>query len=113
MPDANLKGIIDAGAPFKDPAIIGSMQGRWTAETDQATALGYLRDSLNELGAHAAQAGVPLIYEPLNRYETNLINTIGDGVELLSSLSTDNVKLLADLFHMQIEEVNLADAIRA
>jgi sugar phosphate isomerase/epimerase len=42
-----------------------------------------------------------------------LITTIADGVELMKSLSTDNVKLLADLFHMNIEETNLADAIRA
>ena len=107
-----IKGIIDAGAPYNAPAIIGSMQGRWTADTDQDTALGYLRDSLNELGAHAAQAGVPLIYEPLNRYETNLATTMKEGVELLAPLNTDNVVLLADLFHMNIEESCIAQGIR-
>lgn len=107
-----IKGIIDAGAPFKAPAIIGSMQGRWDAETDKDTALGYLRDSLNELGAHAANHGVPLIYEPLNRYETNLATTMAEGVELLAPLTNDNVVLLADLFHMNIEEANIAQGIR-
>ncbi|MEQ9409034.1 MAG: sugar phosphate isomerase/epimerase family protein [Fuerstiella sp.] len=107
-----IKGIIDAGAPFSAPAIIGSMQGRWDATTDRDTALGYLRDSLEELGAHAAAQGVPLIYEPLNRYETNLATTMKEGVDLLTPLSTDNVLLLADLFHMNIEETSIADGLR-
>src|SRR5436305_2109057 len=76
-------------------------------------ALAYLTDALNQLGEHAKQFNVPLFFEPLNRYETNLVNTIGDGVKLLGSLSTRNVKLLADLFHMNIEELDLPAAIRA
>jgi len=67
---------------------------------DRDTALGYLADALNELGEHTKQYSVPLIYEPLDRYETNLVNTVASGVELLKILSTDNVKLLPDLFHM-------------
>ncbi len=106
-----IRGIIDAGAPFGAPAIIGSMQGRWDATTDQATAMQLLRDSLELLGSHAAEQGVPLIYEPLNRYETNIAVTMEQGVELLEPLSTDNVVLLADLFHMNIEEISIADAL--
>lgn len=107
-----IRGIIEAGAPFSAPAIIGSMQGKWDATTDKETALGYLRDCLNELGEHAKNLGVPLIYEPLNRYETNLATTMNEGVDLLAPLTTDNVVLLADLFHMNIEEANIADGLR-
>jgi sugar phosphate isomerase/epimerase len=56
---------------------------------------------------------VTLIYEPLNRYETNMCNTLADGVALVESLETRNVKLLADLFHANIEEADIASAIRA
>ncbi|MCH8828631.1 MAG: sugar phosphate isomerase/epimerase [Planctomycetes bacterium] len=108
-----VKSMIDFGAPYRAPAIIGSMQGRWGGDLNRDAALALLRDALNELGTHAAEKGVPLIYEPLNRYETNLITTIADGVELMKSLSTDNVKLLADLFHMNIEESNVAAAVLA
>ncbi len=107
-----VRSIIDLAGPFGAPAIIGSMQGRWDDAVDRPTAIGYLSEALNELGEHAKQYNVPLIYEPLNRYETNLINTVADGVELMKSLSTGNVKLLADLFHMNIEEANIAGAIR-
>lgn len=108
-----IESIIDFGAQFQAPAIIGSMQGRWGEGVDRETALGWLREGLNRLGAAAADRGVPLLYEPLNRYETNLCNTIDDGVVLLGSLATSNVQLLADLFHMNIEEVDLAAALRA
>jgi sugar phosphate isomerase/epimerase len=108
-----VRSIIDFGGPHGAPAIIGSMQGKWGGDLSRDAALDLLREALNELGQYASKHNVPLIYEPLNRYETNLITTVADGVELMKSLATDNVKLLADLFHMNIEETNLADAIRA
>jgi sugar phosphate isomerase/epimerase len=110
---AFVKSMIDFGGHCGAPAIIGSMQGRWGKDLPKDAALDLLREALNELGEHARQYDIPLIYEPLNRYETNLVTTVADGVALMQSLSTDNVKLLADLFHMNIEETNMADAIRA
>lgn len=107
-----IRQMIDFGGEFAAPAIIGSMQGKWGGDLDLDGALSLLRDALNDLGPHAAKHDVPLIYEPLNRYETNLIKTVADGVTFLKTLSTDNVKLLADLFHMNIEESDLAAAIR-
>lgn len=110
---AFIKSIIAAGGPFGAPAIIGSMQGRWGGDISRDQALDLLGDALNELGAYAGnEFGVPLIYEPLNRYETNLITTMADGAQYLEGLNTDNVVLLADLFHMNIEETNVADGIR-
>jgi sugar phosphate isomerase/epimerase len=108
-----VQSIIDRAGPLGASAIIGSMQGRWGEGVDRSAALGHLTQALNTLGEHARQYGVPLIYEPLNRYETNLTNTVEDGVRLVRSLSSSNVVLLADLFHMNIEEANLADALRA
>lgn len=107
-----IRGMVDFGGPFGAPAIIGSMQGRFGGDVSRDTALEYLAEALNELGEHARQYNVPLIYEPLNRYETNLICTLADGVQLLEGLETDNVKLLADLFHMNIEERDLGEALR-
>ena len=104
--------IIDFGAPFRAPAIIGSMQGKWGGELSRDGALSLLADALNGLGTYAGEQGVPLIYEHLNRYETNLINTVAAAADFLKSLSTGNVKLLADLFHMNIEESDLAESIR-
>ena len=107
-----VKSIIDAAAQFGASAIIGSMQGNSTKDVDHKAAIGYLSEALEELGQHAAGHGVPLMYEPLNRYETNLCNTMEGGVSLLNSLSTKNVVLLADLFHMNIEEQDIAGALR-
>lgn len=107
-----IRSMIDFGGANGAPAIIGSMQGRWGGAVDKATARGWLGDALCELGDHARQYNVPLIYEPLNRYETNLCNTQGDGVNLLEEVGATNVRLLADLFHMNIEEVDIASALR-
>ena len=108
-----IREIVDFAGQFRAPAIIGSMQGRSGEGVEHPTALGYLADALEFLGEHAKQHDVPLIYEPLNRYETNLANTLDAGVKLIRSLSTTNVVLLADLFHMNIEEINPGDSLRA
>jgi sugar phosphate isomerase/epimerase len=105
--------LIDVGARFGAPVIIGSMQGSLEKGVTRNQALGWLREALNELGKKAKSRGVKLIFEPLNRYETDMINCLADGVELIRSLTTDNVVLLADLFHMNIEEDSLPAAIRA
>ena len=107
-----VKLMIDLGGPFGAPAIIGSMQGRWGGDVSKDQALGWLADALKELGHHAQQYRIPLIYEPLNRYETNLINTMSDGAYLLEQAGIANVVLLADLFHMNIEEDSIAEGLR-
>lgn len=107
-----VRAIIDVAGRFGAPAIIGSMQGRWDGEVDRARALGSLAEALEELGDHAAEHKVPLLYEPLNRYETNLFNRVGDTAAWLRTLRTRNVRILADLFHMNIDEANTAAALR-
>lgn len=108
-----IRSIIDFGGQYGASAIIGSMQGRSGGGVDRDAALGYLAEALDELGEYAGQYQVPLIYEPLNRYETDQVTTVEGGVRLLESLSTRNVTLLCDLFHMNIEEADLAAALRA
>lgn len=108
-----IRNMINYGAQFGVPAIIGSMQGRWGGDISKEQAFDWLRSALNELGPIAGEQGTFLIYEPLNRYETNMCNTMAEGVELMNTLDTRDVKLLADVFHMGIEEDNPADAMRA
>lgn len=107
-----IRRIIDLAGSLGAPAIIGSMQGRWTPELPKPDALQLLAEGLEELGRHAAQFSVPLLFEPLNRYETNLVNSVADGLALVQRLETANVRLLCDLFHMNIEEVDVAGALR-
>jgi sugar phosphate isomerase/epimerase len=105
--------IIALGARFGAPAIVGSMQGRADPGVAPETALGWLAEGLAELGARAQAAGVPLLFEPLNRYETNLCTSLGAAAALLERTGSPALRLLADLFHMNIEETDLAAALRA
>jgi sugar phosphate isomerase/epimerase len=107
-----IREIIDVAGEFGAPAIIGSMQGRWDSGMSREQALKHLADAVEDLGSHAARHGVPVLYEPLNRYETNLFNRLGDTARWLANLGTRNVRILADLFHMNIEEANSAAALR-
>ncbi len=108
-----IAGIISRAGEFGAKAIIGSMQGRWGGEVDRATARQWLGEALVDLGAQAKAVGAELIFEPLNRYESNMSNTLADAVELLQTAGAADVRVLADLFHMNIEEADLPAAIRA
>ncbi|MBI3191414.1 MAG: sugar phosphate isomerase/epimerase, partial [Pedosphaera parvula] len=108
-----IAAIIDFAGGFNAPAIIGSMQGRWGDGVAREQALAWLAEALEQLGPRAHAHGVPLLYEPLNRYETNLFTRVADAVEFLKPLRTRNLKLLCDLFHMNIEEASMPDALRA
>jgi len=104
--------IVDFAGGFGAPAIIGSMQGRVAEGIEREQALAWLKEELDQLGPRAHALDVPLLYEPLNRYETNLFSTVADSLAFLATLRTRNVKLLVDLFHANIEERDLAAALR-
>lgn len=106
--------IIDVAAEFGAPAIIGSMQGQAVNAANREEALDRLADSLGMLVTRAARHGQPLLYEPLNRYETNLFNEQLAAAEFLQArgLAKAGVKLLCDLFHMNIEESDPAATLR-
>jgi len=104
--------IVDFAGSFGAPAILGSMQGRWEGSVSREQALAWLAEALEQLGPRAHAQGVPFLYEFLNRYETNLFNRVADSLEFLKTLRTQNVKLLCDLFHMNIEESDVAAALR-
>jgi len=92
------------------PAIIGSMQGR--CEAGRARALQWLAEALEELSAESARHHQVLLFEPLNRYETDVFNRQGDAAAFLRGLTSPNIRLLCDLFHMNLEERSLAGALK-
>jgi D-psicose/D-tagatose/L-ribulose 3-epimerase len=72
-----------------------------------------LRRNLAPLAEEALEAGVVLGIEPLNRYETSLLNTTAQALEALGPLLGRGVGLALDTYHLGIEERSSADAIRA
>ncbi len=64
-----------------------------------------LVDALGRLGEHAAREGVFLYLEPLNRYEDHMVNRLVDGIALIDAVGLSSVRLAADTYHQNIEEV--------
>ena len=60
----------------------------------------------------AAPKGVTLMIEPVNRYEINFVNSVDDAAALLARVERDNVGIMPDLFHMNIEEPSIAESLR-
>ena len=68
--------------------------------------------ALSELGEHAAREGALVLLEPLNRYEDHMLNRVEQAVALADAVGLDSVQVMADLYHMNIEEADPLQALR-
>ena len=69
-------------------------------------------ENLVKAGKIAQECGVTIGVEPLNRFETDMINTADQAISLVKEVGDPNVKILLDTFHCNIEEKNIPDTIR-
>ncbi|HID05862.1 MAG TPA: sugar phosphate isomerase/epimerase [Armatimonadetes bacterium] len=67
---------------------------------------------LDDLGEHAERVGAYLLLEPLNRYETHFLNRLEQAVEICNQVGNPYVRIMADFFHMNIEEADIPASIR-
>jgi sugar phosphate isomerase/epimerase len=108
-----IKSHVPGAARFGAIIIIGLIRGIVKPGVEQAQAMEWLVDALRECSNAAGQHGIRLALEPINRYETTLINNAAQGLELIDRVSTDNFGLLLDTFHMNIEESDIEASILA
>ncbi|MFD1713521.1 sugar phosphate isomerase/epimerase family protein [Amnibacterium flavum] len=72
-----------------------------------------LLEALDEVAAHAAGLGVVVYLEPLNRFEDFVVNTLADASFYIDEIASPGLALVADTWHMSIEESDIGAAIRA
>ena len=92
--------------------ILGLIRGIVKPGVDQDQAMAWLVEALQECSLAASPHNVKLALEPINRYETTLINDISQGMDLIDRVGADNFGLLPDTFHMNIEEPSIEGSIR-
>jgi len=109
---ARVKGHVPLAARLNATIIIGLLRGIVQPGVDRDQAMDWLVSALQECCDAAGDAGVRLALEPINRYETTLINTASQGLALLDAVGAANFGLLLDTFHMNIEEPSITDSIR-
>jgi D-psicose/D-tagatose/L-ribulose 3-epimerase len=114
---AYMKKLIDQMAVLDCPSLIGpvySAVGRADAvppleyKKQWATVVKHLKSLADYAGKRARQ----VCLEPLNRFETDFINTCDQGLKMIKAVNHPALRLHLDTFHMNIEEKNQAEAIR-
>ena len=110
---ARIEELTDYGAAFGAPVIVGLVRGNKPPDGDLDGALERFVESMRECADHAAERGVGIVVEAINRYETALLNTAAQTVAAIERIGRPNVAVLLDAFHMNIEEVDVGAAIRA
>lgn len=81
--------------------------------SERKAQLDLITENFKPLCAQAEAAGVTLAFEPLNRFETDCINTLEQAVDLIEQVGSDSLKIHVDTFHMNIEEADSAAALIA
>lgn len=97
---------------FQDAnVLVGLIQGR-LGRSSYKTAKKQIIGAIKILDAEAIKCDVKIGFEPVNRYEIDYHNKISDIIKLLDDADCRNVGILADSFHMNIEEQDIAEALR-
>jgi sugar phosphate isomerase/epimerase len=111
-----LTGIAEVGGVGAiTPASYGMFSGSlppYTAPRTPSEDREVLLGVLTEIGEHAQREGVSVLLEPLNRYEDHMLHTVAQAVELADAVGLDSVKVMADFFHMNIEEADSPTSLR-
>lgn len=92
--------------------ILGLIRGMTPAGQTHEQSMGFLVEAIQQCAEAAEGTGVRFALEPMNRYETDLIHTASEGLELIERVGKDNFGLLLDTFHMNIEEADIGESIR-
>jgi D-psicose/D-tagatose/L-ribulose 3-epimerase len=113
-----LRSCIEVAQTLGSPTVAGpfySAVGRcWRASTaERERDVDQVARTLRSLGDYAAEHGVVLGVETLNRFETSFLNTTAQALELIGRIDHPAVGVALDLFHLGIEEKHVADALRA
>jgi D-psicose/D-tagatose/L-ribulose 3-epimerase len=113
-----LRSCIDVAQELGSSTVAGpfySAVGRcWRSTADErARDVDQVARVLRALGEYAADRGVRLGVETLNRFETSFLNTTAQALELIERVDHPAVGLTLDLFHLGIEEKHIGDALRA
>jgi sugar phosphate isomerase/epimerase len=91
--------------------IIGLIRGITPPGQSTDQSMQYMVECLQECASAAAAVNVKLALEPLNRYETDLIHTVDEGLQLIHRVGSPDLGLLLDTFHMNIEEPDIHNSI--
>ncbi|MFE2726160.1 sugar phosphate isomerase/epimerase family protein [Kitasatospora sp. NPDC059327] len=111
---AYLRHVVDVAATVGSPVVAGpaySSVGRTWRIDDRSSLYRSLRANLAPGVEYAAERNVRVAVEPLNRYETSLVNTVEQGLEALDGLAPEGWGLALDTYHLNIEESDPARAI--
>jgi sugar phosphate isomerase/epimerase len=106
------RSVIDLAAELGAMVNIGRLRGRLDLLGDVPNAWEIAVERLRPAVDYAAERGVRITLEPINRYETDFIHTARAGLRMVQDLGRDNVGLMLDLFHMNIEEASIAGGLR-
>ncbi len=114
---AYLKTLVDFAVALDSPSIIGPVYSA-TGRADAVPPALYRQQwktvvkNLKTVAKYAKEKGRQICLEPLNRFETDFINTCDQALKMIKAVNSPTLKLHLDTFHMNIEEKNQAAAIR-
>ncbi len=107
-----VKKVIEVASHFGALVTIGKVRGELSVAISYNTAMSWMYAALHDILDYAEEKGVTIALEPITAMVCNTINTVHDAVELIKSMEKPNLKLMADVFHMNLEEKSLEESFK-
>ena len=108
---AKIKDHIRLAKDFGAVVILGLIKGLKKDCCSQERYYELLDRSMRECITEAERENVLLVFEIINRYESDVLNTIEEGIDYIRRFDSDRIKLHIDSFHMNIEETDIPSAV--
>lgn len=106
-----LMSFVDAAAPHGATVILGCIRGNLDPGASREAALERLAESTRIAATYGQEKGVGFVFEAINRYENNYLNTAQETIQFILDYDIPNTKVLLDTFHMNIEDADPARSI--
>lgn len=106
------KGIIDFASYLGADINIGRIRGQYTSELSKEQTEKYAIDAFKELSDYSGNKNVKIALESVTIMQTNFINTLEEAVQMVKSVDNPNFKIMMDVFHLNLEEKDICEAIR-
>jgi sugar phosphate isomerase/epimerase len=108
---AVFRGLVELAAEHGRLINVGRARGFYQEGQDKEETERLFLDMARRICDMAAPKGVTLMIEPVNRYEINFLNSVDQAAAFLSRVGRDNVGIMPDVFHMNIEDAHIGDAL--
>ncbi len=107
-----MRRIIDFASFLGANVNVGRIRGQYTTGIPRQATYAAAVAAFRQISTYAAEKNVMIALETINTLQSNFINTMAEGAAFVDTVGHPNFRLMADVFHMNMEEKDICRSIK-